>query len=46
VGDKRVLILTKGRIDWNHKVVERLNKMFEKYPKRVLAILRKILPAG
>jgi len=39
---ERVLILTKGRIDWNHKVVERLNKMFEKYPKKVLAVLRKI----
>ena len=36
------MILTKGRIDWNHKVVERLNKMFEKYPKKVLAVLRKI----
>ena len=39
---ERVLILTKGRIDWGHKVVERLNKMFEKHPKKVLVVLRKM----
>ena len=39
---ERVLILTRGRIDWDHKVVERLNKMFEKHPKKVLAVLRKM----
>ncbi|MBW7989059.1 MAG: hypothetical protein FVQ84_03440 [Planctomycetes bacterium] len=39
---ERVLILTKGRIDWDHKVAERLNKMFEKHPKKVLLVLRKM----
>ena len=39
---ERVLNLTKGRIDWDHKVVERLNNMFEKYPQKVLTVLRKM----
>ncbi len=39
---ERVLILTKGRIDWGHKVVERLNKMFERHPQKVLVVLRKM----
>jgi glutaredoxin 2 len=39
---ERALTLTKGRIDWDHKVAERLDIMFEKHPKKVLLVLRKM----